>query len=149
VQTDARSQRIHAKSIAVGWAVLGVPALSLDVSRGTTAGGESSGRVMTVRRVAGIMPAGPEPANARPEDCGGIPGFYETLDAAADPKHPNHAEAKKWLDDYDPNLIDELPIKYALGRTRTSATLPRFGSPTRNHRQLRNGSAAAPRAAAP
>ena len=51
-----------------------------------------------------------------PEDCGGIPGFYETLDAAADPKHPNHVETKKWLDDYDPNLIDELPIKYALGR---------------------------------
>ena len=54
--------------------------------------------------------------NAPPEDCGGIPGFYQTLDAAADPKHPNHAEAKKWLDDYDPNLVDELPIKYALGR---------------------------------
>jgi len=54
--------------------------------------------------------------NAPPEDCGGIPGFYETLDAAANPTHPNHAEAKKWLDDYDPNLIDELPIKYALGR---------------------------------
>jgi hypothetical protein len=54
--------------------------------------------------------------NAPPEDCGGIAGFYETLDAAANPTHPNHAEAKKWLDDYDPNLIDELPIKYALGR---------------------------------
>jgi len=28
--------------------------------------------------------------NAPPEDCGGIPGFYETLDAVADPNHPNH-----------------------------------------------------------
>jgi hypothetical protein len=54
--------------------------------------------------------------NAPPEDCGGIPGCYDTLDAAADPKHPNHAEAKKWLDDYDPDVSDELPIKYALGR---------------------------------
>jgi hypothetical protein len=54
--------------------------------------------------------------NAPPEDCGGISGFYQTLDAAADPKHPNHAEAKKWLDDYNPNIVDELPIKYALGR---------------------------------
>jgi Plasmid pRiA4b ORF-3-like protein len=54
--------------------------------------------------------------NAPPEDCGGIPGFYETLDAAADPKHPNHAEAIEWLDDYDPDSFDELPIKYALGR---------------------------------
>jgi Plasmid pRiA4b ORF-3-like protein len=54
--------------------------------------------------------------NAPPEDCGGIPGFYQTLDAAADPKRPNHAEAKKWLDNYDPNAFDELPIKYALSR---------------------------------
>ena len=54
--------------------------------------------------------------NAPPEDCGGIPGFYETLEAAADPTHDNHAEAKQWLDDYDPDTLDELPIKYALGR---------------------------------
>ena len=54
--------------------------------------------------------------NAPPEDCGGIPGFYETLDAVADPNHPNHAEAKEWLDDYDPDVFDELPIKYALSR---------------------------------
>ena len=39
--------------------------------------------------------------NAPPEDCGGIPGFCQTLDAAAGPTHPSHAEAKKWLDDYD------------------------------------------------
>lgn len=38
------------------------------------------------------------------------------LDAAADPKHPEHAEAKQWLDDCDPNAIEELPVKYALGR---------------------------------
>ena len=42
-----------------------------------------------------------------------LPGM---LDAAADPDHPNHAEAKEWLDDYDPDAIIELPIKYALGR---------------------------------
>ena len=49
-------------------------------------------------------------------DCGGIPGFYETLEAAADPIHENHAEGKQWLDDYDPDTLDELPIKYALSR---------------------------------
>ena len=54
--------------------------------------------------------------NAPPEDCSGIPGFYETLDAAADPNHPDHAETTEWLDDYDPDEIDELPIKYALSR---------------------------------
>jgi hypothetical protein len=54
--------------------------------------------------------------NVPPEDCGGLPGFYETLEAAADPNHGNHAEAKKWLEGYDPDTVDELPIKYALDR---------------------------------
>lgn len=54
--------------------------------------------------------------NAPPEDCGGIPGFYDMLDALADPDHPNHADATEWADDYDPDTIDELPIKYALLR---------------------------------
>jgi hypothetical protein len=43
-------------------------------------------------------------------------GFYNLLDARADPAHPAHADAVAWLDDYDPDLIEELPIKYALGR---------------------------------
>jgi len=54
--------------------------------------------------------------NGPPEDCGGIPGFYATLDAAADPEHPDHAEAEEPLDGYDPDTIEELPIQYALGR---------------------------------
>jgi hypothetical protein len=54
--------------------------------------------------------------NGPPEDCGGIPGFYGLLEALADSKHPDHADAKQWSADYDPNTFDELPIKYALGR---------------------------------
>jgi hypothetical protein len=54
--------------------------------------------------------------NAPPEDCGGLPGFYETLDAIADPGHPNHAHALEWFDEYDPKIIDDEPIKYALSR---------------------------------
>src|SRR5262245_5777174 len=50
------------------------------------------------------------------DDCGGIPGFYEFLDASADPSHPGHAGLKEWAGDYDPNTFDELPIKCALGR---------------------------------
>ena len=38
------------------------------------------------------------------------------VDARADPDHENHAEAEEWLDDYDPDSFDELPIKFALGR---------------------------------
>jgi hypothetical protein len=54
--------------------------------------------------------------NAPPEDCGGIPGFYETLDAIADPSHPNHDEAVGWFEGYDPEAIDEPAIKGALSR---------------------------------
>ncbi len=38
------------------------------------------------------------------------------LGVLANPCHPNHAEATEWVDDYDPDTIDELPIKYALLR---------------------------------
>jgi Plasmid pRiA4b ORF-3-like protein len=51
-----------------------------------------------------------------PEDCGGIPGFYATLDAMADPKHPQHSEVMERLDEYDPRYIDEVPLKFALLR---------------------------------
>ncbi len=54
--------------------------------------------------------------NAPPEDCGGIPGFYEKLDIAADPSHPEHNEIREWLGDYDPHVIDQLQIKINLGR---------------------------------
>ena len=54
--------------------------------------------------------------NGPPEDCGGIPGFHEMLDAISDPGHPDHAEIKEWAEDYDPQVIDELSIKYALSR---------------------------------
>jgi hypothetical protein len=54
--------------------------------------------------------------NAPPEDRGGIPRFHAMLEAVADLNHPNHAEAKEWRDEYDPRVIDELPITCALGR---------------------------------
>lgn len=53
---------------------------------------------------------------APPEDCGGIPGFYNALDILADPKHPDHAEIADWFDEYDPDTIDELVLKVALSR---------------------------------
>ncbi len=51
-----------------------------------------------------------------PEDCGGIPGFYDKLEAAADPDHPDHVEIKDWLGDYDPGTIDEASVNRALAR---------------------------------
>ena len=32
-----------------------------------------------------------------PEDCGGIPGYYDLLAALADPKHEQHEEMKEWV----------------------------------------------------
>ena len=54
--------------------------------------------------------------NCPPEDCGGPPGFYEMLEARADPAHPDHAEISEWLDGYDPEELDVFPIEVALGR---------------------------------
>jgi hypothetical protein len=54
--------------------------------------------------------------NAPPEDCGGVPGFYELLEALSDLQHPNHADVKEWAGDYDPDAFDEVQIKYALDR---------------------------------
>ena len=42
--------------------------------------------------------------NCPPEDCGGIGGFYNLLEAISDPAHPDHEQLTEWLgDDYDPN----------------------------------------------
>ena len=59
--------------------------------------------------------------NGPPEDCGGIPGFYDKLEAAADPRHPDHREIKQWLRGYDAETIDEASVKRALGRLANRA----------------------------
>ncbi len=41
-----------------------------------------------------------------PEDCGGIGGFYDLLDAIGDPNHDQHEELRDWLgDDFDPEAF--------------------------------------------
>jgi hypothetical protein len=56
-------------------------------------------------RIERVQPAEPGAAYPRltggagrcpPEDCGGIPGFYEFLDALADPGHPDHDDLLDW-----------------------------------------------------
>ena len=66
-----------------------------------------------------------------PEDCGGIPGFYEMLEARDDPAHPEHAEVCEWLDGYDPDELDVFPIELALGRiaARRNAAAKRIIKP--------------------
>jgi hypothetical protein len=68
-----------------------------------------------------------------PEDCGGIPGFYDMLDARSDPGHREHEQILEWLGDFDPDLFEELPIKYALGRiaARRNAARERLAKTSR------------------
>jgi hypothetical protein len=45
--------------------------------------------------------------NSPPEDCGGIDGYADLLDALSDPKRDDHQEALDWVgDDFDPEHFD-------------------------------------------
>ena len=69
-----------------------------------------------------------------PEDSGGIPGFYNMLEARADPKHPDFDDADEFLQDYDPDKIDEERITYGLSRIvkRRNAVRKRLHSTKEN-----------------
>ena len=59
-----------------------------------------------------------------PEDCGGIPGFYDFLDAISDPKHPDHHDRLDWYgdrfdpDDFDAEFVDRELALLAAPRKR-------------------------------
>ena len=60
-----------------------------------------------------------------PDDCGGIPGFYELLDALADPNHEQHQEMRDWIGgDFDPQAfsVDSVNRRLAPKRRRSAAT---------------------------
>lgn len=57
-----------------------------------------------------------------PEDCGGIWGYYDMLDAIQDPEHERHDEFREWLgEEFDPDAfsIDEVNRRLARLRPRT------------------------------
>lgn len=43
-----------------------------------------------------------------PEDIGGLPGFYEFLDAMEDAAHPEHVDVREWFGgaQFDPDFVD-------------------------------------------
>jgi Plasmid pRiA4b ORF-3-like protein len=44
--------------------------------------------------------------HAPPEDCGGVPGYYNLLEAISDPLHPQYKESRDWLgDEFDPEAF--------------------------------------------
>ena len=54
-----------------------------------------------------------------PEDCGGIWGYVELLEALASPDHPEHASMIEWAgDDFDPEAFDLEDVNSMLRRTR-------------------------------
>jgi Plasmid pRiA4b ORF-3-like protein len=68
---------------------------------------------VTVEKVGPLDPARPYPsliAGRRacpPEDCGGVPGYCQILEALAEPKAEEHEELLAWVgDDFDPERLD-------------------------------------------
>ena len=53
---------------------------------------------------------------APPEDCGGIPGYKELLEALRDPRHPDHLDLTRWAGKYDPESVDLEFINRRLAR---------------------------------
>lgn len=52
-----------------------------------------------------------------PEDIGGVPGFYEFLEAITDPEHPDHEDRLDWYGGtFDPAGFDRERIDKALAR---------------------------------
>jgi hypothetical protein len=62
---------------------------------------------------------------APPEDCGGVPGFYAQLDILADPRHPDHEEIREWFGDYNPDVLEQQPIKDRLARIAARRLAPK------------------------
>jgi hypothetical protein len=50
-----------------------------------------------------------------PEDCGGIPGFYNLLEALADPDHPEHQDMQDWIGGFD---AEDFSVDAVNGRLR-------------------------------
>ncbi len=54
-----------------------------------------------------------------PEDCGGIGGYYEFLEAIKDPDHPDHEDMLDWVGgSFDPEAFDLDEINATLRKIR-------------------------------
>jgi hypothetical protein len=54
-----------------------------------------------------------------PEDCGGVWGYADLLEAIRDPEHPEHDEWCEWVgDEFDPNEFDLEEVNHELKMLR-------------------------------
>jgi hypothetical protein len=54
-----------------------------------------------------------------PDDCGGVPGYYELLKVLGNPKHPEHAEIRDWFGgEWDVAAFDLAGINRQLKRLK-------------------------------
>ena len=61
-----------------------------------------------------------------PDDCGGVWGYYEMLEALADPKHETHEEMTEWIGgEFDPEAFDLDEVNKALPEWRRAQSRPR------------------------
>ena len=61
-----------------------------------------------------------------PDDCGGIPGFYNLVEAFADPDHEQHKELRDWLGhDFDPMAFSIDSVNQMLLPARRRGKAPR------------------------
>jgi pRiA4b ORF-3-like protein len=61
--------------------------------------------------------------HAPPEDCGGVPGFYNLLDAIRDPEHEQHQELREWFGgDLDPEEFSVEEINERLAKFQRAAS---------------------------
>lgn len=67
---------------------------------------------IVVEKVLAPEPGHPYPACVAgknccpPEDCGGIGGYYDFLEAIGDPDHPEHEDLREWIGgDFDPKAF--------------------------------------------
>jgi hypothetical protein len=74
--------------------------------------GDSWDHEIVVEKCLAPEPGRPYPAcqagerHGPPEDCGGLPGFYNLLEAIADSEHDQHEELIEWLgNDFDPEAF--------------------------------------------
>lgn len=55
-----------------------------------------------------------------PEDCGGIDGYEEFLEAICNPRHKRHDEMRDWIDgDFNPEKFDLVVVNRRLSRLGT------------------------------